>query len=205
MSQVHPMPAPAAIQADSDAAKTGSTFDANDDYDPVLEGVRVQSSDTESNEEGHFDLEANKPEDFELTESDSEDQQSTVSSVKQSDSNLEAVKPEVTTENEIQAEPVPELNGLNSFDSKMSNGSVKVAQESHFSLIFEGLSYFVKQPGFSMPWTSNRKYIFRNISAEIKSGQLTAIMGPSGAGKSTLLDVLARRKIRNVTGELNLR
>ncbi|CAG2112084.1 unnamed protein product [Medioppia subpectinata] len=37
------------------------------------------------------------------------------------------------------------------------------------------------------------KEIIKNVSGEVKSGQMLAIMGASGAGKTTLLNVLTAR------------
>ncbi|HYN85051.1 MAG TPA: ABC transporter ATP-binding protein [Pyrinomonadaceae bacterium] len=37
---------------------------------------------------------------------------------------------------------------------------------------------------------SNRTYVLRRISLEVKEGEFVSVMGPSGAGKSTLLSIL---------------
>ena len=44
---------------------------------------------------------------------------------------------------------------------------------------------------FSVESKDGQKNILENISAEVKSGQVLAIMGPSGAGKTTLINVSA--------------
>ncbi|CAG2173486.1 unnamed protein product, partial [Oppiella nova] len=43
------------------------------------------------------------------------------------------------------------------------------------------------------------KEILRNVSGEVKAGQLLAIMGSSGAGKTTLLNVLTARNLSRMT------
>jgi ABC-type multidrug transport system ATPase subunit len=54
----------------------------------------------------------------------------------------------------------------------------------------------------------SNKELLRNISGEVKSGCLTALMGPSGSGKSTLLNVLAGKLATNkktkVEGDIKL-
>jgi ABC-type multidrug transport system fused ATPase/permease subunit len=57
------------------------------------------------------------------------------------------------------------------------------------SLQFEDISYTL--PGRS---------ILSNVTGQVKSGQLLAIMGASGAGKSTFLDILARKNKRGLVG-----
>lgn len=53
------------------------------------------------------------------------------------------------------------------------------------SLYFSGVSYSL-----------GGRDILDNISGNVKSGQVMAIMGASGAGKSTFLDILARKNKR---------
>ena len=39
---------------------------------------------------------------------------------------------------------------------------------------------------------SNDKLLIKDLSAEVKSGQMVAIVGPTGAGKTTLINLLMR-------------
>ncbi|KAF9269354.1 P-loop containing nucleoside triphosphate hydrolase protein [Marasmius fiardii PR-910] len=55
-------------------------------------------------------------------------------------------------------------------------------------LSFRHLSYQVSQKG------GKSRALVDDVSVDVKSGELLAIMGPSGAGKSTLLDLMAFRK-----------
>ena len=52
------------------------------------------------------------------------------------------------------------------------------------------------------------KYILKNVSGYIRSGEQLAIMGGSGAGKSTMLNIISGRflsgKLAKVTGEVML-
>jgi len=52
-------------------------------------------------------------------------------------------------------------------------------------LTFEGLHYTVPIKGSSLP-----RELLRNITGEVTSGHVLAILGPSGAGKTTLLNML---------------
>lgn len=40
----------------------------------------------------------------------------------------------------------------------------------------------------------NRKYLLRDVTGKLASGEMMALMGPSGAGKTTMLNVLAGRQ-----------
>ncbi|KAK4398116.1 ABC transporter G family member 10 [Sesamum angolense] len=70
--------------------------------------------------------------------------------------------------------------------------------ETHYNIQVKNLSYKLS-PGYGeVDWfgwkssaISGTKYVLKNISCEVKSGELTAIAGPSGAGKTTLLEILA--------------
>ncbi len=44
----------------------------------------------------------------------------------------------------------------------------------------------------SFHYDENHKYILRNISFEVKKGEIAALVGPSGAGKTTLVDLIPR-------------
>lgn len=218
MAQVHPEPSASVTQVDTNTLKTNAEFDADIEYDPVLEGVQIQSPTEDREPFSIYELEQEKPEDYDVSDEDEETDQRPTSGSSQPNSEANDAGNERPTTQEASEEvrvlpmngiktDTAESNYLNStkasecaIKGQTQNGDSKVFPENHFSLIFEQLSYFVKPGGFHMPWTQNRKYIFRNITAEIKSGELTAIMGPSGAGKSTLLDALSRRKVRNVTG-----
>lgn len=37
----------------------------------------------------------------------------------------------------------------------------------------------------------------QNVSAELKAGELTAVMGPSGAGKTSIMRVLSGRSVHS--------
>ncbi|CAG9863220.1 unnamed protein product [Phyllotreta striolata] len=62
-------------------------------------------------------------------------------------------------------------------------------------LAFSDLQYVVKQG-------KKQKLILKNVSGQIRSGELCAIMGPSGAGKSTLLNILTGYKTEGVKGHV---
>jgi ABC-type multidrug transport system ATPase subunit len=53
---------------------------------------------------------------------------------------------------------------------------------------------------FSVP--GKTEPIIQNVSGELVSGELLAVMGPSGAGKSTFLDALCQR-VSNATGTVS--
>ncbi len=44
----------------------------------------------------------------------------------------------------------------------------------------------------SFHYDVNHKYILRNISFEVRKGEIAALVGPSGAGKTTLVDLIPR-------------
>lgn len=44
----------------------------------------------------------------------------------------------------------------------------------------------------SFHYDINHKYILRNISFEVRKGEIAALVGPSGAGKTTLVDLIPR-------------
>lgn len=56
---------------------------------------------------------------------------------------------------------------------------------------------------YNIKLKDQQKTLLRDISGEVKSGNILAIMGPSGAGKSTFLDILAhRRDESNLKGQI---
>lgn len=63
------------------------------------------------------------------------------------------------------------------------------------NLGFHNLTYRVKEGR-----KNNEKCILKEVSGNLQSKELTAIMGPSGAGKSTLLNILSGYKTSNIEG-----
>jgi len=56
---------------------------------------------------------------------------------------------------------------------------------------------------YSVALNGKMKRLLKNVSFNLDSGNLCALMGPSGAGKSTLLDLIAKRKLTGTwSGEI---
>lgn len=65
-------------------------------------------------------------------------------------------------------------------------------KQDNFKIIWKNISYQVNNPVIeSYRLKMKTKQILNNLSGQLSSGQVTAIMGPSGAGKSTFLEILA--------------
>lgn len=66
-------------------------------------------------------------------------------------------------------------------------------KQDYFKIIWKNISYRVIKPALesSFRLKMKSKQILNNLSGQLSSGQVTAIMGPSGAGKSTFLEILA--------------
>ncbi|MGE4231697.1 MAG: ABC transporter ATP-binding protein [Bacteriovoracia bacterium] len=60
------------------------------------------------------------------------------------------------------------------------------------SKVISGFSKSVKFENVGFKYTSESPWVFRNISFEIKKGQMVAIVGGSGQGKSTIVNMLLR-------------
>eukprot|EP00743_Colponemidia_sp_Colp-15_P009465 GILK01010348.1.p1 GENE.GILK01010348.1~~GILK01010348.1.p1 ORF type:complete len:618 (+),score=86.96 GILK01010348.1:95-1948(+) len=70
---------------------------------------------------------------------------------------------------------------------------IQQSERRPLTLSFDDLSYSVKVPG-----KDSRLDILRDVSGQVKPGELVGLLGPSGCGKSTLLDILADRKSHGV-------
>lgn len=67
------------------------------------------------------------------------------------------------------------------------------------NLAFNNLSYRVREGRKAI-----EKTILKDVSGNLCSKELTAIMGPSGAGKSTLLNILSGYKTNNIEGSITV-
>lgn len=69
--------------------------------------------------------------------------------------------------------------------------------DSHLQLVWEDINYslLIKDHKTSKPFATKykEKKILQNISGQVESGQLLAILGPTGCGKTSLTNILAAR------------
>lgn len=59
-------------------------------------------------------------------------------------------------------------------------------------VIFTGFNDKIVFDKVSFYYDLNHKYILKDISFEVKKGEIVALVGPSGAGKTTLVDLIPR-------------
>jgi hypothetical protein len=64
-------------------------------------------------------------------------------------------------------------------------------EEQSWKLSFHSLNYWaIERKHWTEPFSFHRKKILNNVSGQLKSSTITAIMGPSGSGKTTLLKLI---------------
>ena len=102
-------------------------------------------------------------------------------------------------------EPMPERDGK---EIRLSvNGDRIISDLSpRITITFHNICRKIDVPGKMIDPKSKEKTIQRtllnNISKQLHSEQIVALMGPSDCGKTTLLDVLADRKLDGVCGNI---
>ena len=68
----------------------------------------------------------------------------------------------------------------------------KETEDSSIQLYWKNLSY----------QTPKNKVLINNLSGNLQSGFLTAVLGPSGSGKTTFFECLAKRKVKGSSGQI---
>eukprot|EP00615_Pteridomonas_danica_P010282 CAMPEP_0114370538 /NCGR_PEP_ID=MMETSP0101-20121206/32580_1 /TAXON_ID=38822 ORGANISM="Pteridomonas danica, Strain PT" /NCGR_SAMPLE_ID=MMETSP0101 /ASSEMBLY_ACC=CAM_ASM_000211 /LENGTH=629 /DNA_ID=CAMNT_0001522107 /DNA_START=17 /DNA_END=1905 /DNA_ORIENTATION=- len=93
---------------------------------------------------------------------------------------------------------------LGSTTARLSS-TMGITATNSVNITFENISFSIEVGTKKEPKT---KEVLKNLSGELKSGTMTAIMGPTGSGKTSLLNVLAYRmpvnKKATLTGSLLL-
>ncbi|KAL3225964.1 hypothetical protein MRX96_025308 [Rhipicephalus microplus] len=69
---------------------------------------------------------------------------------------------------------------------------------------FESIDLAWKNLTYKIKSGKTSKILVENMSGEVRSGTLTAVMGPSGAGKTTLLNLLTGFYDKGYTGEVHI-
>ncbi len=67
-----------------------------------------------------------------------------------------------------------------------------VLSEFKESLKFSGVSFSYKSRGQGGAGPNDEDFVLRDITLDVKRGEMLALVGPSGAGKSTLADLIPR-------------
>lgn len=98
------------------------------------------------------------------------------------------------------------VGGVFDYRPSQVNSVEKISpQTSTLSII--GLNYTVRE--WVGPWwkgaclrKQRKKLVLNDITMQLKTGQITAVLGNSGSGKTSLLDVIAGRSSGTVTGHV---